>query len=362
MNGAQALIRTLVDAGVDVCFANPGTSEMHFVAALDDVPEMRGGAHPLRGRGHRRRRRVRAHGRPPRRDAAAPRARAWATAWPTCTTPAAAGRRWSTSSATTRARTSGSTRRWSPTSTRSPARSRAGCAARCRRPTSPPTPPRPSRPRRRARLHRDADPAGRRLVGGRRRAGRRRRPARPAPHVAPSVVEDVAAVLALGEPTVLFLGGDVMDEDGLLAAAQVAAGTGARLMSETFPARSARGAGLPDAAPAAVPAGDGDRRAGRAPSTWCWPGRPSPVHFFGYPGVPGHPVPEDCTVHVLSRAGGGRRRRAAGAGRAGRAGRRAGGAGGRAAGAADRRADPADDGGGRRRAAARRTRSSSTRR
>ncbi|HEY9558341.1 MAG TPA: thiamine pyrophosphate-binding protein, partial [Acidimicrobiales bacterium] len=42
MNGASALIRTLVDAGVDVCFMNPGTSEMHFVAALDDVPEMRG--------------------------------------------------------------------------------------------------------------------------------------------------------------------------------------------------------------------------------------------------------------------------------------------------------------------------------
>ncbi|MFM7617302.1 MAG: acetolactate synthase large subunit [Actinomycetes bacterium] len=42
MNGAQSLIRTLVDAGVDVCFMNPGTSEMHFVAALDDVPAMRG--------------------------------------------------------------------------------------------------------------------------------------------------------------------------------------------------------------------------------------------------------------------------------------------------------------------------------
>ena len=41
MNGAQALIRTLVDAGVDVSFGNPGTSEMHFVAALDQVPEMR---------------------------------------------------------------------------------------------------------------------------------------------------------------------------------------------------------------------------------------------------------------------------------------------------------------------------------
>src|SRR6266853_5854913 len=41
LNGAQSLIRTLVGAGVEVCFANPGTSEMHFVAALDSVPEMR---------------------------------------------------------------------------------------------------------------------------------------------------------------------------------------------------------------------------------------------------------------------------------------------------------------------------------
>ena len=42
MNGAEAMIRTLVDAGVTTCFTNPGTSEMHFVAALDEVPEMRG--------------------------------------------------------------------------------------------------------------------------------------------------------------------------------------------------------------------------------------------------------------------------------------------------------------------------------
>src|SRR6267143_2004612 len=41
MNGAQSLIRTLVDAGVDVCFSNPGTSEMHFVAALDKVDGIR---------------------------------------------------------------------------------------------------------------------------------------------------------------------------------------------------------------------------------------------------------------------------------------------------------------------------------
>ncbi len=42
MNGAHALLRTLVAGGVDTCFMNPGTSEMHFVAALDDVPDMRG--------------------------------------------------------------------------------------------------------------------------------------------------------------------------------------------------------------------------------------------------------------------------------------------------------------------------------
>jgi acetolactate synthase I/II/III large subunit len=41
MNGAESLVRTLVGGGVNVCFANPGTSEMHFVAALDRVEGMR---------------------------------------------------------------------------------------------------------------------------------------------------------------------------------------------------------------------------------------------------------------------------------------------------------------------------------
>ena len=41
MNGAESLIQTLLDSGVEVCFTNPGTSEMHFVAALDSAPGMR---------------------------------------------------------------------------------------------------------------------------------------------------------------------------------------------------------------------------------------------------------------------------------------------------------------------------------
>ena len=41
MNGAHSLVHTLLKSGVSTCFANPGTSEMHFVAALDQIPGMR---------------------------------------------------------------------------------------------------------------------------------------------------------------------------------------------------------------------------------------------------------------------------------------------------------------------------------
>src|SRR5258706_4199151 len=41
MNGAESLARTLVACGIDTCFANPGTSEMHFVSALDRVAGLR---------------------------------------------------------------------------------------------------------------------------------------------------------------------------------------------------------------------------------------------------------------------------------------------------------------------------------
>ena len=40
MNGAESLVQTLTDRGVDICFANPGTSEMHFLKALEN-PRMR---------------------------------------------------------------------------------------------------------------------------------------------------------------------------------------------------------------------------------------------------------------------------------------------------------------------------------
>lgn len=41
MNGAESLLKSLIDAGVEVCFANPGTSEMQLVAAMDKIDGMR---------------------------------------------------------------------------------------------------------------------------------------------------------------------------------------------------------------------------------------------------------------------------------------------------------------------------------
>ena len=88
MNGADALLSTLVANEVTACFANPGTSEMQFVAALDRSPKMRPVLCLFEGV---------ATG-PPMATAASPTSRparcctwvrAMATGWPTCTTPAA---------------------------------------------------------------------------------------------------------------------------------------------------------------------------------------------------------------------------------------------------------------------------------
>jgi len=40
-SGAETLVQTLVDCGVEICFTNPGTSEMHLVAALDKIPGLK---------------------------------------------------------------------------------------------------------------------------------------------------------------------------------------------------------------------------------------------------------------------------------------------------------------------------------
>jgi acetolactate synthase I/II/III large subunit len=299
VNGAQALIRTLVDAGVDVCFANPGTSEMHFVAALDDVPDMRAVLTLFEG-------------------VATGAADGYARM---------AGRPAATLLHLGPGMANGLANLHNARRGRTPLVNVVGDHARAHKRLDAP-------------LESDIDAVAGTVSGWVRRslspgdvaadaadavaaasAGAVATlvlpadvsweegadvappvPARPAPQVAPSVIDDVATALGSGEPAVLFLGGDATTEEGQLAAARVIAGTGARLMSETFPARVARGAGLPDLArlpyppEMAIAALAGTKHLVLA-------GAESPVHFFAYPGVPATPVPEDCTVHVLSAPG-----------------------------------------------------------
>src|SRR5258708_3426707 len=73
MNGAEAVLRTLTGSGVSLCLANPGTSEMHMVAALDEAPRMRPAPGLFEGAATGA---ADGHGRVTRRPAAAARAAA----------------------------------------------------------------------------------------------------------------------------------------------------------------------------------------------------------------------------------------------------------------------------------------------
>jgi acetolactate synthase-1/2/3 large subunit len=121
------------------------------------------------------------------------------------------------------------------------------------------------------------------------------RPTDADPALAPAVLE----VLRSGEPTVLMVGGDGTRGPGLAAAARIAEATGARLLCETFPTRLERGAGVPAVerlayfAEAAAAQLDGAKHLVLA-------GAKSPVSFFAYPGMPSDLVPPGCEVHVLT--------------------------------------------------------------
>jgi acetolactate synthase-1/2/3 large subunit len=107
------------------------------------------------------------------------------------------------------------------------------------------------------------------------------------PKVDEAALDKAIDALRRDEPKALFLGGYALRERGLKAAARIAAATGCKLMSETFPGRWERGAGtpilerlpyFPEAAIATISPYKSVTLAGAK----------SPVSFFGYPGVPGY--------------------------------------------------------------------------
>ena len=117
--------------------------------------------------------------------------------------------------------------------------------------------------------------------------------------VAGGTIERIAKLLKSGKPVTLLLGGPALSEAGLKAAARVAAGSGCKLMVETFAARIERGAGIPS--PARLPYFPEQAiEALKGTGALVLAGAIEPVAFFGYPGLPSKLAPEGCDIEVLA--------------------------------------------------------------
>ena len=297
-NGAQALIRTLVDCGVDTCFTNPGTSEMHFVAALDTVTDMRAvlalfegvatGAADGYARMAGRPAATLLHLGPGLGNGLANLHNARKARTPVVNIVgdhATYHKQYDAqleSDIETVARNVSPWVRW----TQSPGEIGADAAEAVAVASGPPGAV--------ATLVLPADVSW--SPGGVTGTPLPRRD--PAP-VDADTVDAVAKALRSGEPCGLFLGGTALRADALVAASRVANATGARMLAETFPARMERGAGLPGVdrlaylAEFAAHQLDGLRHLVLVDAK-------APVSFFAYPGKASYLVPDGCEVHVLA--------------------------------------------------------------
>jgi acetolactate synthase I/II/III large subunit len=296
--GSQALIRTLVNAGVTTCFTNPGTSEMHFVAALDSVPEMRGvlalfeGVATGAADGYARMAEVPAatllHLGPGLGNGLANLHNARRARTPVLNIVGDHATYHTQYDAPLQSDIESVARNvsgWVRTSASVGEIARdavEGVAAAMGPPGQVATLILPAD----VSWTEGAEPAS--------------APERSAPAPASQQELDAAAkALRARGRTAILLGGRTLREPGLLAAARIAAATGATLLAETFPARLERGAGLP-----AV------ERLSYAPEFAMTQLKgldhlilvdaKAPVTFFAYPGKPSQLVPEGCEVIELA--------------------------------------------------------------
>jgi acetolactate synthase I/II/III large subunit len=297
MNGAQALIRTLVDGGVDVCFTNPGTSEMHFVAALDSVPEMRGtlglfegvatGAADGYGRMADKPAATLLHLGPGLGNGLANLHNARRARTPLVNIVGDHATYHTQHDAPLQSDIESAARNVSgwiraPQRTEYVARDAAEAVAGAFGP-----------PGQVATLILPADVSW----------GEGAEPMKPEPPAARTpvgdVVDAVAKVLVSGEPCALLLGGSATREAGLVAASRVANATGAKLLGETFPARLQRGAGLPPLERLGYLAEFMTAQLAGLRNLILVDAK-APVSFFAYPGKPSFLVPDGCEVRVLA--------------------------------------------------------------
>lgn len=301
MIGGEALVRSLIASNVDVVFANPGTSEMHFVATLDAVPEMRGvlalfeGVATGAADGYARMRDLPAavllHLGPGLGNGLANLHNARRSHAPVVTIVgdhATSHKQFDApleSDIDTLARNVSTWIRRSIHAESAGSDAAAAVAAACGPPGQIAT------------LILPADVSW--SDGGSVAPPEERTP-RSA--VRAATVEAAATALRTQKPAALLLGGSALRESGVRAASRIAAAAGADLLAETFPARAERGSGIPVVQRLAYLA---EMAAGQLDGlrSLILVDTKSPVSFFAYPGKPSDLVPDGCEVLVL--AGGG---------------------------------------------------------
>ncbi len=297
-NGAQALIRTLVDSGVSACFANPGTSEMHFVAALDAVPQMRGvlalfegvatGAADGYARMAERPAATLLHLGPGLGNGLANLHNARRAKVPIVNIVGDHATYHAQYDAQLQSDIETVARNVSPwvrTSTR-PETVAADAADAVAAALGPPGQV--------ATLILPADVSWSEGAA----------PAPPAPRtIVPgtpaATIEGIAGALRGGGRTAILLGGRALREPGLRAAARIAAVTGTKLLAEVFPTRIERGAGMPPVERLAyLPELAMVQLAGIRHLVLV--DTKPPVSFFAYPRTASYLVPDGCEVHELA--------------------------------------------------------------
>jgi acetolactate synthase-1/2/3 large subunit len=302
VNGAQSLIRTLVDAHVDVCFMNPGTSEMHFVAALDDVTGMRGvlalfegvatGAADGYARVAGRPAAVLLHLGPGLGNGLANLHNARRAHSPVVTIVgdhATYHHEFDAPLDSDIATVARNVSCWVHTVTDPALVGAAGAEAVARAVAAPGGV---------ATLILPADASW--GEGGVVAA-----PAAPIAAAAPDANRIAAAVAALrsGAPTAIVVGDDIAGDADLLAdVARLGVATGAKVLGETFPARMRRGAGLAGLERVAYLAEFAQMQLDGLEHLITI-GAKSPASFFAYPGRPSDLVPEGCRVTALVEPG-----------------------------------------------------------
>lgn len=300
MNGAESLLATLVKAGVDVCFANPGTSEIHLVDALDREPAMR--AVPVLFEGV---------------ATGAADGYARMTGKPACTLfhlgPGLSNALANLHNAC-RAQV--------------PMVNIVGDHATFHRPLDPPLASdieaiaRPfsrwlSSPRHSEQLGYEG---ARAVAAARTQPGRiatlvvpadvawsdggtvaEPEPPQPAPPPDAARIEEAARLLANGARTALVLGAHTTEGAGLYAAARIAARTGAKLLAPFTFARMERGHGRPVVERIAYVTEMAVAQLAEF-RQMILVGAPAPVSFFGSPTRPSHVTPDDCRIVTVANA------------------------------------------------------------